>query len=129
MKNSSRAPGRRIRRLLFAAAALAVTAALPQPARAQTDWEKYETRTVEHLREYLRLDTSNPPGNERRAAEFFCEVFSRENIECQVFEIAPGRANAYARLRGDGSRRPVILLNHTDEIGRASCRERVYVLV
>jgi len=95
---------------------LAVTAALPQPARAQADWEKYETRAVELLREYLRLDTSNPPGNERRAAEFFCELFARENIECQVLEIAPGRANAYARLRGDGSRRPVVLLNHTDVV-------------
>jgi acetylornithine deacetylase/succinyl-diaminopimelate desuccinylase-like protein len=64
----------------------------------------------------LRINTSNPPGNEQRAADFFCDLFSKEGMECQVFEIAPGRANAYARLRGDGSRRPIILLNHTDVV-------------
>jgi acetylornithine deacetylase/succinyl-diaminopimelate desuccinylase-like protein len=90
--------------------------AASQPAWAQTDWQSYETRAVELLREYLRIDTSNPPGNERRAAEFFCQLFSKENIECQIFEVAPGRANAYARLRGNGSRRPIVLLNHTDVV-------------
>ncbi len=91
-------------------------AALPPRAAAQVDWMKYDTRAVELLQEYLRIDTSNPPGNERGAAEFFCTLFSREGIECQVFEIAPGRANVYARLRGDGSKRPIILLNHTDVV-------------
>lgn len=86
------------------------------PARAQMDWTKYQGRAVELLQQYFRLDTSNPPGNERRAAEFFCRLLSEEGIECQVFEIAPGRANAYARLRGDGSKRPLILLNHTDVV-------------
>lgn len=89
---------------------------LPQPAAAQTDWAAYEARAVELLREYFRIDTSNPPGNERRAADFFCALFTREGIECQVFEFAPGRANASARLRGDGSKRPILLLNHTDVV-------------
>ena len=91
-------------------------ALLPQAAAAQTDWPAYETRAVELLREYFRMDTSNPPGKERRAADFFCELFTREGIECREFEFAPGRANAYARLRGDGSKRPIILLNHTDVV-------------
>ncbi len=91
-------------------------AALPPRAAAQVDWTRYDARAVELLQEYLRIDTSNPPGNERRAAEFFCELFAREGIECQVVEIAPGRANAYARLRGDGAQRPIILLNHTDVV-------------
>ncbi|MCL4524519.1 MAG: M20/M25/M40 family metallo-hydrolase, partial [Acidobacteria bacterium] len=85
-------------------------------ARAQTDWPKYEAQAAELLQQYFRIDTSNPPGNEKHAAEFFCALFAKEGIECQIFEIAPGRANAYARLKGDGSKRPIILLNHTDVV-------------
>lgn len=103
-------------RLALAACLATALASFPAPAQAQTDWPAYEARAVELLRQYLRMDTANPPGNERRAAEFFCELFSKENIECQIFEIAPGRANVYARLRGDGSRPPIILLNHTDVV-------------
>ncbi len=102
-------------RWALACALLAAAAPLLR-APAQVDWSRYDARAVELLQQYLRIDTSNPPGNERRAAEFFSELFGREGIECQVFEIAPGRANAYARLRGDGSKRPIILLNHTDVV-------------
>jgi len=111
-------PTRRASRLRSVALLVAwlFAAAAPSPVRAQADWSGYQTRAVELLRQYLRIDTSNPPGHEARAAEFFCDLFRKEEIECQTFEIAPGRANAYARLRGDGSRRPIILLNHTDVV-------------
>jgi len=113
----ARALLRALRPLLLAVAATSsVNGWLPQLAQAQPDWAKYEARATELLQQYFHIDTSNPPGNERPAAEFFCELFSREGIECQIFEIAPGRANAYARLRGDGSKRPIILLNHTDVV-------------
>jgi len=102
--------------LAVAAALLLSAAAEPPRGAAQADWPAYEARAIELLQQYLRIDTSNPPGNERRAADFFCELFSREGIECQVFEIAPGRANAFARLRGDASKRPLVLLNHTDVV-------------
>lgn len=95
---------------------LAAALLCPAGARAQADWAKYETQATELLQQYFRIDTSNPPGNERRAAEFFCALFAKEGIACQIFEIAPGRANAYARLAGDGSKRPIILLNHTDVV-------------
>jgi acetylornithine deacetylase/succinyl-diaminopimelate desuccinylase-like protein len=88
---------------------------LAAPGAAQ-DWAKLEAGAVARLQEFFRIDTSNPPGNEKPAAEFFCRLLSPEGIECQLFEIAPGRANAYARLRGDGSKRPLILLNHTDVV-------------
>ncbi len=68
------------------------------------------------LREYLRIDTTNPPGNEIRAARFFKGIFDSEGIESRIFESAPGRANIYARLKGDGSRKAIVLLNHTDVV-------------
>lgn len=71
---------------------------------------------VSLLREYIRLDTSNPPGNELQAAKFFKAIFDREGIEARVIESAPGRANVYARLRSSGSAKAVLLLHHMDVV-------------
>ena len=97
-------------------AAVLLTSLLAPSASAQTDWPKFEARAVELLQQYLRINTSNPPGNERPAAEFFCALFAQEGIECRVFAVAPRRANVYALLRGNGSRRPIILLTHLDVV-------------
>lgn len=75
-----------------------------------------EQEALSILTEYLRIDTTNPPGNEIKAAEFFKAIFDREGIEAQVFESAPGRGNVYARLKGDGSKKAVVLLNHMDVV-------------
>lgn len=102
-------------------------AAIDDPARAAApydaiDWPGYQRLAVTWLEEYLRLNTTNPPGNELRAAEFFKRIFDREGIENEVFEYAPGRANLIARLRGNGSKRPFILLNHMDVVTSDAAR-------
>jgi acetylornithine deacetylase/succinyl-diaminopimelate desuccinylase-like protein len=71
---------------------------------------------VSLLREYVQIDTTNPPGNEINAARFFKAIFDREGIESRIFESAPGRANIYARLKGDGSKKNLVLLNHMDVV-------------
>ena len=76
----------------------------------------YEDLAVELLREYLRIDTTVPPGNELRGARFYQQVLEKEGIAVEVDEFAPGRANLLATLPGDGSRRPVILMNHMDVV-------------
>jgi acetylornithine deacetylase/succinyl-diaminopimelate desuccinylase-like protein len=68
------------------------------------------------LGDYLRIDTTNPPGREIDAARFFAALCEREKIDHEIFEYAPGRANFYCRLRGDGSRKAIILLNHSDVV-------------
>jgi acetylornithine deacetylase/succinyl-diaminopimelate desuccinylase-like protein len=68
------------------------------------------------LRRYLRIDTSNPPGNEVAAAEFFRDLFEAEGIEATVYEFAPGRANIVARLHGEGPEGALILSNHMDVV-------------
>ena len=75
-----------------------------------------EQEALSVLTEYLRIDTTNPPGNEIKAAEFFKGIFDREGIEAHIFESAPGRGNIYARLKGDGSKKAVVLLNHMDVV-------------
>jgi acetylornithine deacetylase/succinyl-diaminopimelate desuccinylase-like protein len=80
------------------------------------NWDDVQREALELFVQYLKLDTTNPPGNETRAANFFAEMCKREGIEHRVFEPQPGRGTLWARLRGDGSRRPIVLLNHTDVV-------------
>lgn len=81
---------------------------------SQIDWDAVTTEAVGLLREYLRIDTSNPPGNEARAVEFLGGVLAGEGIPFEVAESAPGRSNLFARLGpGKGG---VCLLNHTDVV-------------
>ncbi len=80
--------------------------------------EQYSDLAVQWIQQYLRIDTTNPPGNELRADEFFKKIFDREGIENRVFEYAPGRGDLWARLPHTTAQaqRPIILLNHTDVV-------------
>ena len=85
-------------------------------AQSPINWDAIQKESVELFIQYLKLDTTNPPGNEIKAANFFAEICKREGIEYKVFEPFPGRGTLWARLKGDGSQRPVVLLNHTDVV-------------
>ncbi|MFA5064553.1 MAG: M20/M25/M40 family metallo-hydrolase [Dehalococcoidia bacterium] len=71
---------------------------------------------AELLSRYLRLDTSNPPGNEHLAANFWADIFSGEDISYRLYEPSPGRVSIRAELKGSGQGAPLILLHHTDVI-------------
>ena len=83
---------------------------------ARINWPAYQDLALDLMRQYLRINTSNPPGNEIEAAKFFKTVLDKEGIQNEIFEYKPGRANIIARLKGNGSKRPIILLNHTDVV-------------
>ncbi len=80
------------------------------------DWKTLEDETALLLSRYIQVDTTNPPGNEIKAAEFLKQIFDREGIEAKIIESAPGRGNLYARLPGDGSKKATVLLNHMDVV-------------
>ena len=79
---------------------------------------QYSDLTVEWMQQYLRIDTTNPPGNEMRAAEFFQKILDQEGIENRVFEYESGRADLWAVLPASTGhpKRPLILLNHMDVV-------------
>jgi len=105
----------RFRAVLGAALALVCTAL---PARAaDVDWRALSDEAAAVLQRYIRIDTTNPPGNEMAAAKFLAELFAAEGIEARAFESEPGRGNVLARLPGDGSKPPIVLLNHLDVVG------------
>lgn len=75
-----------------------------------------ENEAVSLLSQYIRINTSNPPGNETAAAAFFADIFKREGIEFKTYEAGPGRVSVRAVLRGSGKRGAIILLNHMDVV-------------
>jgi len=81
------------------------------------DWAAVARETVVHLQRMIRIDTVNPPGNELAVARYLDGVLKAERIETRLYEPAPGRAAFIARLAGDGTRRPVIIMAHMDVVG------------
>ena len=93
--------------LLWLLVALAGTARADETARL--------ARTL--LDELVAIDTTNPPGHEERAAQTIATRLRAYGIEPVVLPFGAGRANLVARLTGDGTRRPLLLLAHLDVVG------------
>lgn len=81
------------------------------------DWESVRAETIANLQTIIRFDTTNPPGNELPLAVYIQRVLAAEGIETQLLQPEKNRAQVVGRIRGDGSRRPVILLAHMDVVG------------
>ena len=80
------------------------------------NWPAVYDEALSLFVEYLRIDTSNPPGNEAPAARWLGAILEAEGIETEYVEIQPNREAVFAWLRGDGSKRPMMLCNHTDVV-------------
>lgn len=80
------------------------------------DWAAADSETVRHFQALLRMDTRDPPGQEKPAADYIAEVLRREGIEVQTYALEPGRPNVVARLRGNGAKRPILIMGHTDVV-------------
>jgi acetylornithine deacetylase/succinyl-diaminopimelate desuccinylase-like protein len=83
---------------------------------AAPDWVAAQKEALGYLKDLLRVDTTNPPGNERPAAEFIARVLAREGIACELFEKEPSRTNLVARLKGSGQQAPLLLSGHLDVV-------------
>jgi acetylornithine deacetylase/succinyl-diaminopimelate desuccinylase-like protein len=86
------------------------------PTFASLDWTAAHVETVRHLQRLIRFETVNPPGNELPLARYVESALTSDRIETQLFEPAPSRAALVARLRGTGTRRPVLLMAHMDVV-------------
>ena len=80
------------------------------------DWKELGEEATRLLSELLKIDTTNPPGNERAAAEHLQRYFAAEGIESEILEKAPGRSNLLARLKGSRPGPTLMLLSHTDVV-------------
>jgi len=68
------------------------------------------------LQRLIRIDTTNPPGNETAAAQLLREYLESNGVECELYARVPERANLVARLRGSGDGPTLVLLSHTDVV-------------
>ncbi len=75
-----------------------------------------DERAARFLTDLIRLDTTNPPGNEARVAQYIKRALDTEGITCELLGPHPARLNAVARLPGSGSRRPLLLMAHSDVV-------------
>lgn len=83
---------------------------------SEPDWAGVEEETLRHFRALLRFDTSDPPGRELPAAEYLRDVLEAEGIAVEMLSVDPERPNVVARLKGDGSQEPLLIMAHTDVV-------------
>jgi acetylornithine deacetylase/succinyl-diaminopimelate desuccinylase-like protein len=87
------------------------------PVWAQTpDWSRVNAEAMLHLQALIRIDTTDPPGNETRVVEYLKKVLDAEGIPNMVVAKDPARANIIARLKGNGSKRPLLIMAHSDTV-------------
>jgi acetylornithine deacetylase/succinyl-diaminopimelate desuccinylase-like protein len=102
--------------ILLMGASLLAQAPFDSAQGRQPDWKALEGEIMRHYQAVLRIDTTNPPGNEHLAVEYLKQVFDTEGIPAQVFALDSNRSNIVARLKGSGKRRPLLIMAHTDDV-------------
>lgn len=109
-----------MRRVLRSAFFILLSPFASAPAQQPVDWEALQRETVQVLSDYLRINTTNPPGNELQGALFLKAILEREGFEVQLLDTAEFRgrrgANLYTRLRGNGSKKAIALVHHIDVV-------------
>ena len=98
-------------RRFFALLALALAAGAQTP-----DWTAVNEETLKHFSTVVRMDTQDPPGNETQVVDYVKKVLEAEGIPVIVSANLPNRANLIARLKGNGSKRPLLIMGHTDTV-------------
>lgn len=105
--------------LALVASPLLAQQAPPPRTSAPIDWNAVRDETVGKMREYFRINTTNPPGNELQTALWLKRVLDSEGFETQILDtvsLGAGRANFYARLKGNGSKKAIALVHHMDVV-------------
>ena len=103
--------------LIAAALTIALTTAGLSAQPAAPDFAAAHQEVIETLRAFVRVDTSSPPGNETRGAEFLKRILDQAGIPCELLGTVPDRLNLVARLKGSGKNQPLVLMGHTDVVG------------
>jgi len=102
--------------LLAAALACAAIGLGAESQSREPDWSSVEAETLRHFQALLRFNTADPGGSERPAADYLKAVLEAEGIEVQELVLEAERPNIVARLRGNGSKRPLLIMGHMDVV-------------
>ena len=105
------------RKFLLAILTVALVTIPPLWAQRTPDFAQARAEAVRTLQGLIRIDTSNPPGNETKAAEYLKEILDKEGIPSEFLALEPPRGNLVARIKGNGRKKPLLLMGHTDVVG------------
>jgi acetylornithine deacetylase/succinyl-diaminopimelate desuccinylase-like protein len=102
--------------VFFLVCSAAIAGAEPQTT-GNPDFNKARDEAIQILQGLVRIDTSNPPGNETKAAQYLKGILDKEGIPSEIVALEPARGNLVARIKGNGKAKPVLLLAHLDVVG------------
>lgn len=105
-----------MRSVLIAMLAFLTTSASAQHSYL-VDWEEVGEESITHLVNLIRIDTSNPPGNETEVVKYLQGVLAVAGIGSEIYALDEERANLVARIKGNGSKKPILIMGHTDVVG------------
>ena len=92
------------------------TASSAQSKHFSLNAQQAQAEAVHFLADLVRIDTQDPPGDESKVAHYLEGVLKNEGIESEILEPVPGRASIVARLKGNGKRRPLLMMGHEDVV-------------
>src|ERR1700689_5926876 len=96
---------------------LALGSLIPALTLAQTpDWPKINDEAMRHFQALVQIDSTDPPGNETKVVEYVKKVLDSEGIPTTLVAKDPARANLIARLKGNGSKKPLLIMGHSDTV-------------
>src|SRR6187402_1337236 len=105
---------------ILMAIAIACTVLSSVTAHGQSkkiDWTAVNKETFENFTSLIKIDSSNPPGNETEVTKKIQAILQKEGIESQLVGSEPNRLSLIARIKGNGSKKPILVLGHTDVVG------------
>jgi len=104
------------RMLLHHSLCAAMTLAAASSWAADAERSAIDAETLRHFQAMVRTDTADPPGREIDLVNYLVSTLQAEGIEVETFTLVENRPNLVARLRGNGSKRPLLLMAHTDVV-------------
>jgi acetylornithine deacetylase/succinyl-diaminopimelate desuccinylase-like protein len=103
-------------RIALLALALTSTSLIAQSSLPQPDWARMDDETMRHFQAIIRMDSTDPPGREQDVVAYLKQALDKEGIATQVFSKEAHRPNLVARIKGNGAKRPLLLMAHTDTV-------------
>lgn len=85
-------------------------------ANAEVDWKKEDAEVLKHFQALVRMNTADPPGSEQATADYLVKTLKDAGIDVQTFAKKEGRPNVVARLKGNGKKRPILIMGHQDTV-------------
>ncbi len=80
------------------------------------DWHEVGEESIGHLVDLIQIKSINPPGNETEVTDYLSDIFESEGISYKIYALEKSRASIVARIKGNGNKKPILIMGHTDVV-------------